>query len=192
MRAPRIQHRLGLKAKRKKPVNWYAGKQYDDFVKDTHEVLADLTKFYPGYKDQGYEVAGFVWWQGHKDQNAAHASRYELNLVNLIKKLRTEFDALKAPFVLSTIAFDGKEIKDHGLTVVNAQLAVSGETGKYPEFAGNVKTIDAREFWRAREDSPSGQGYHYHHNAETFMMVGDALGRAMAELISEDKTEGKK
>jgi len=33
------------------------------------------------YKDQGYEVAGFVWWQGHKDQNAGHASRYEFNLV---------------------------------------------------------------------------------------------------------------
>lgn len=35
-------------------------------------MLKNLKKYYPDYKDQGYEVAGFVWWQGHKDQNAAH------------------------------------------------------------------------------------------------------------------------
>ncbi len=167
----------------KKPVNWYAGKQYDDFVRDIHEVLDNMQKFYPDYADQGYEISGFAWWQGHKDQNAAHASRYELNLVNLINKLREEFEAPEAPFVLATIAFNGNEIKDHGLTVVNAQLAVSGENGKYPEFEGNVKTVDVREFWRARDISPSGQGYHYHHNAETYFEVGDELGRAMAELI---------
>ena len=28
------------------------------------------------------------------------------------------------------------------------------------------------------------QGYHYFHNAETFYEVGEALGRAMAELHS--------
>jgi hypothetical protein len=26
-------------------------------------------------------------------------------------------------------------------------------------------------------------GYHYNHHAETYMEVGDALGRAMAELL---------
>jgi len=30
--------------------------------------------------------------------------------------------------------------------------------------------------------SPKNQYYHYHHNAETYMLVGDALGRAMVEL----------
>ena len=172
----------------KKPVNWYAGKQYDDFVKDTHEVLDNLPKFFPDYKNQGYEVAGFVWWQGHKDQNAAHAGRYEQNLVHLIKTLRKEFKASKAPFVLSTIAFGGWDLKGPGLTVANAQLAVSGEKGKYPEFVGNVKTVEARGFWRDKSVSPSGAGYHYNHNAETHMEVGNALGWAMADLlIKKDK-----
>jgi hypothetical protein len=31
----------------------------------------------------------------------------------------------------------------------------------------------------------SGAGYHYHHNAETYMEVGNALGRTMAELLNE-------
>jgi len=74
-----------------------------------------------------------------------------------------------------------------GLTVCNAQLAVDGDKGKYPEFKGNVKAIDARPFWRGREVSPSGQGYHYNHNAETYMEVGNALGRAMAELLNDEQ-----
>jgi len=136
-------------------------------------------------KGQGYEVAGFVFWQGHEDQNAAHASRYEQNVVHFIKTLRKDFDAPNAKFVLATIAFGGDKLASHGLTVANAQLAVSGETGKYAEFKGNVKTIDARPFWRDSSVSPSGAGYHYNHNAETYMEVGNALGRAMAKLLEE-------
>lgn len=171
----------------KKEVKWYAGRQYDADTTHAKEVLKNLEKYYPGYKGQGYEVTGFVFWQGHKDQNAAHASRYEQNLVHFIKTLRKDFEAPEAKFVLATIAFGGDKLADHGLTVANAQLAVSGEKGKYPEFKGNVKTIDARPFWKEKEVSPSGAGYHYNHNAETYMEVGDALGRAMAELLEEKK-----
>ena len=167
------------------PIAWYAGKQYDTDTGDAKNVLKNLAKYYPDYKGQGYEVAGFVFWQGHKDQNAAHASRYEQNVVHFIKTLRKEFDAPNAKFVLATIAFGGDKLAGHGLTVANAQLAVSGEKGKYPEFKGNVKTIDARPFWRDSSASPSGAGYHYNHNAETYMEVGNALGRAMAELLEE-------
>lgn len=179
----------------KKPVNWYAGKQYDDFLRDTKEVLADLKKFYPHDQGQGFEIAGFVWWQGHKDQNLAHASRYEQNLVHLIKQLRKDLKAPAAKFVLATIAFEGWQLKGPGRTVAEAQLAVSGERGKYPEFAGNVKTVEARGAWRAKEISPTGQGHHYNHNAETYLWVGRALGEAMVELLrpraNEDATDGR-
>ena len=167
------------------PINWYAGKQYDTDTAGVKEVLKNLAKYYLDYKGQGYEVAGFVFWQGHKDQNAAHASRYEQNLMHFIKTLRKDFNAPEAKFVLATIAFGGDKLSGHGLTVAEAQLAVSGEKGKYPEFKGNVKTIEARPFWREKEVSPSGAVYHYNHNAETYMEVGDALGRAMAEMLKK-------
>jgi alpha-galactosidase len=175
-----------IEGEEKKPVNWYAGKQYDDFARDIHEVLDHLPGFFPDYKNEGYTIAGFAWWQGHKDQNAAHASRYEQNLVRLIKALRTEFEAPQAPFAIATIAFEGRNLSGPGLTVANAQLAVSGETGNYPEFAGNVKTVDVRDFWRDKDVSPNGQGYHYNHNAETYVEVGNALGAAMAELLKKE------
>lgn len=167
----------------KKKVNWYAGKQYDDYVKAIRDVLDNFDALFPAYKAQGHEVAGFVWWQGHKDGNPAHASRYEQNLVRLIKALRREFKAPTAPFVLATIGFGGWEMKGPHLTVAKAQLAVSGEKGKYREFAGNVLTVETRGFWRSAEQSPRNQGYHYNRNAETYMLVGDALGRGMVELL---------
>jgi hypothetical protein len=159
---------------------WYAGKQYDDYTAAIHNVLDNFDKFFPQYKDQGYEVAGFVWWQGHKDQNDVHASRYEQNLVNLIKAWRKEFNAPKAKFAIATIAFGGWDLSGPGKQIAEAQLAVG--SGKYPEFKGNVKTIEARDFWRDPGESPKNQGYHYNHNGETYFLVGDALGRAMVEM----------
>lgn len=170
----------------KKEVNWYAGKQYDDCVTAVHEVLDNFDGLFPQYADQGYEIAGFVWWQGHKDGNDVHASRYEQNLVRLIKCLREEFAAPKAPFVIATIGFGGWEMEGPHLAVAKAQLAVSGETGNYPEFAGNVLTVETRDYWKDVSVSPSGQGYHYNRNAETYMMVGDALGRGMVKILNEN------
>ena len=68
--------------------------------------------------------------------------------MHLIKKLREEFHAPKAPFVLATIAFGGWGLKGPGLTVADPQLAVSGDKGKFPEFAGNELTVEARDYWR--------------------------------------------
>ncbi|MHC4877853.1 MAG: sialate O-acetylesterase [Planctomycetota bacterium] len=175
-----------IEGEEKQEVRWYAGRQYDADTGHAKEVLKNLEKYYPGYNGQGYEITGFVFWQGHKDQNPAHASRYEQNLVHFIKTLRKDFEAPEAKFVLATIAFGGKELSGPGLTIANAQLAVSGETGRYPEFAGNVKAIDARPFWKAKDVSPTGAGYHYNHNAETYMEVGNALGWAMAELLGKN------
>jgi hypothetical protein len=170
-----------------KPINWYAGKQYDDYTKSIHDVLNNFGKLFPAYKDQGYEVAGFVWWQGHKDGGEPHASRYEQNLVHLIKTWREEFKAPKAPWVIATIGFGGWDMEGPHVTVANAQLAVSGEKEKYPEFIGNVLTVETRDFWRDVSISPSGQGYHYNRNAETYMLVGDSLGRGMVKLHSTPK-----
>lgn len=172
-----------VKGTEPKAVPWYAGRQYDADTAHAKAVLKNLKKYFPDYKDQGYEVAGFVWWQGHKDQNAAHASKYEENLVRLIKSLRKDFDAPHAKFVLATgCGNPGRE--GFGLKIAEAQLAV-GDPDKHPEFKGNVKAVDTRDLWREAADSPVNQGYHYNHNAETYMETGLRLGWAMAELLKK-------
>jgi alpha-galactosidase len=126
-----------------------------------------------------------VWWQGHKDSGSElSAKRYEQNLVHLIKTLRKEFEAPKAPFVVATIGFDGKDMDGNFLTIAEGQLAMNNYD-KYPSFKGNVKTVDTRGFWRTPERSPRNQGFHYNGNAETYMLVGEAMGRGMVELLQD-------
>ena len=55
-----------------KPIKWYAGKQYDDDIGNAKKILANIGEYYSGASE--YKIAGFVWWQGHKDQNATHRS----------------------------------------------------------------------------------------------------------------------
>lgn len=169
------------------PVGWYAGKQYDDCFTEVHDVLDNFATKFPQYADQGYEIAGFVWWQGHKDQyEAAHYERYEDNLTGLIDGLRMEFDAPNAPFVVGSIGFDGGGY-DAGSAygeIYAAQMAV-GDSEHHPEYAGTVNSVDTTPFWRELNDSPGGQGFHYNNNAETYMLVGDAMGRAMLDLLDD-------
>ncbi len=165
----------------KKTNNWYAGKQYDDDMANAKAALASLAKIYPDYQGQGYEIAGFVWWQGHKDQNAVHASRYEQNLARLITSLRKDYDAPQARFVLAT-GCGNPGRTSFGLQIAEAQLAI-GNAKKHPGFAGNVKAVDSRDLWREADVSPKNQGYHYNRNAETYLETGLHLGWAMADLL---------
>jgi hypothetical protein len=160
-----------------KPIEWYAGKQYDDDTANAKKVLAELGKYYPGAK--AYEVAGFFFWQGEKDGgNAGHAAKYEENLVRFIKQLRKDFAAPDAKFVLATLGEATKGSTGNGGKILEAQLAVDGATGKYPEFKGNVATVYAHPL------SKGGSGNsHYNGNAETYMDVGEAMGKAMVELL---------
>ena len=158
---------------------WYAGKQYDADIAKAKVVLGELEKHYPGAKT--YEVAGFFFWQGEKDcGNPGHAERYDKNLVHFIKTLRREFNAPGAKFVLATLGESQKGSKGPGGQVLDAQLAVDGETGKYPEFKGNVATV----YTHPMAQGGSGNG-HYGGKAEVYMDVGEAMGRAMARLLGK-------
>ena len=58
-----------------------------------------------------------------------------------------------------------------------------GDPKQHPEFAGTVASVDTRDFWREVEESPRSQDYHYNRNAETYLLVGESMGRAMVRLL---------
>jgi len=162
---------------------WYAGKNYDDDTANAKAVLKDLATYYPEAKE--YEVAGFFWWQGAKDQNPNWAARYEVHLVELIKSLRKEFNAPNAPFVVATLGIPDGELGDSPThKIVAAQLAVDGrgDNPKYKEFKDNVATVDTRKFYGG-----SSANGHYGGNGEFIMQVGDEMGKAMVELLKKQK-----
>ena len=160
-----------------KPIDWYAGKQYDSDIGKAKKVLEELEKYHPGATK--YEIAGFFFWQGEKDVgNPGHAARYELNLVNFIKQLRKEFNAPQAKFVMATLGELAKGADGNGGLVLAAHLAVDGDSGKYPEFKGNVATV----YTNPMAQGGSGNG-HYGGKAEVYMDVGEAMGQAMVKLL---------
>lgn len=167
---------------RNDPTNKWESLEYSLMVEGVRKTLDKIAEVVPGYKGQGYEIAGFAWWQGHKDKDSTKED-YEKNLVNLINDLRKEFKAPKMPAVVATVGFHGYGI-DTGpwKGVWDAQMAV-GDPKQHPDFAGTVASVDTRGYWRAIDESPSGEDYHYNKNAETYMLTGDALGRAMVGLL---------
>ncbi|MEY3898349.1 MAG: hypothetical protein RLZZ214_3870, partial [Verrucomicrobiota bacterium] len=158
------------------------------------DILDNFGTQYPQWAAQGFEIAGFGWFQGWNDGQSTTtglAIRYEQNLVRLIKQLRLYYQGrypgkikTDAPFVVATCGFDGWAAAGNRLTLANAQLAV-GNPALYPEFAGNVKSMEARGYWRTSGPNTA-QNYHYYHNAETYMLVGDAMGRGMLDLLGRD------
>lgn len=165
------------------PNNKFEAVEYKLMVEGVRKTLDNIDKVVPGYKGQGYEIAGFAWFQGHKDSGSEQSiAEYEKHLVNLINDVRKEFKKPKLPVVVATIGFGGHNMQDKFLRILKAQMAV-GDAKQHPEYAGTVTSVDTRDFWREVDESPANQDYHYNRNAETYVLIGDALGRAMVELL---------
>ena len=158
------------------------GPYYTQIVQLTKDVLARLKDVFPAYDGRGYELAGFGWHQGWNDRvNQAFNDEYEKNLANFIRDIRKDLGAAKLPFVIAETGMSGPEEKHpRALSLMKAQAAVA----EYPEFKNNVAFVGTKAFWRPQEQSPSGQAYHWNTNAETYYLIGDAMGRAMLPLLA--------
>lgn len=156
------------------------GPYYKEIVGRTKSVLKELKKEFPEFGDRGYKLAGFGWHQGWNDRiNQAFVNEYEKNMANFIRDVRNDLGVKDLPFVIAETGQGGLEEKHpRALALMKAQAAVA----KHEEFKGNVAFVGTRGFWRDKEVSPSGQGYHWNTNAETYYLIGEAMGQAMKKL----------
>ena len=134
----------------------------------------------PG-SDGRYVLSGFGWHQGWNDRiNDKFNAEYESNMAHFIRDIRKDLGAPALPFVIAETGMSGPEEKHPArLSLMKAQAAVAEHT----EFKGNVAFVGTRAFWRPKEQSPSGQGYHWNSNAETYYLIGEAMGEAMKRLL---------
>ncbi len=127
---------------------------YRLMVEHVNTVLADPSKYHPAYdKDAGYEIAGFVWFQGWNDMcngraypNRAEPGGYDLYtelLAHFIRDVRKEFEAPKMPFVIGVIGVDGDKANDY---ITNLRPAMAAPASM-PEFKGNVAAVHTAQFW---------------------------------------------
>ena len=162
------------------------GPNYTMMVERVHEVLGNIKEHVPGYQGQGYEIAGFGWHQGWNDRvNQTYNDAYQVNCVNLINDLRSEFNLPQLPFVLATTGMSGwRESHPRACSLMAAQLAVPDDPGLEN---GNVVSVDTRDYYRPEELSPAGanQGFHWHWNAETLFLIGNGMAEAMITLLGD-------
>ncbi len=159
------------------------GKYYTLMIAQVREALAKMEHEFPATRGCGYELAGFVWYQGWNDgvNPKTAVPEYEQNLVNLIHDVRREFAAPRLPVVIGELTGPWVSAPPEWTKLRQAQAAAAAR----PEFAGNVIFVPTREFVRKPGESPNpGHGHHEFGNAETYFLVGDALGKGMLALLS--------
>ena len=156
------------------------GKYYRETLALVKQSLGQIQEHFPQSGGK-YELAGFAWHQGWNDRiNAQFNAEYEANMVHFINDIRKELNAPRLPFVIAETGMNGPEEKHpRALSLMKAQAAVA----QRPEFKGTVGFVPTQSFWRNANESPRGQGYHWNSNAETYYLIGEAMGQSMKQLL---------
>jgi len=160
-------------------------------------TLSEIKTRFPEYDGRGYEIAGFVWFQGWNDMYGDFPGEYAKNMENLIRDVRKELGVPDLPVAIGVMGQNGfKPAKGNMAIVKNAQLSMN----EIVDFKGNVKAIPTDVFWDKRADEAfptwrdnleewvkigSDFPYHYLGSTITFTRIGQALAQTMLELRDE-------
>jgi alpha-galactosidase len=176
------------------------GKDYRNMVSEVHGCLAELGDRFPDYRNQGYEIQGFVWFQGWNDQYQDRWLTYEKNMANFIRDVRQEFKSPDMSFVIGQMGNDGLKADAEGSPrdyIKKAQLAVPNSS----EFKSNAICVKTDRFWdmdaHAIYTGPGGwskdvdkwrqfgndRPYHYYGSPWFFAQAGTGFGEAMVKLL---------
>ena len=171
------------------------GASYRAMLSEVNDTLSNLKTLFPGYAGQGYDLAGFVWFQGWNDMIDAKATaEYTSNLTHFIRDVRKDFKAPDLPFVIDQMGVDGANPNAHIQAFKAAEAAVMNEK----EFKGNVALVKTDAFWdmdaaavfkkgfrdHMDEWNKVGSNYPYHYlgSAKTMCRIGKASAEAILKL----------
>jgi alpha-galactosidase len=127
---------------------------YRHMIGHVKKVLANIKRVVPEYDPkQGYELAGFVWFQGFNDmvdgwsypkQNQPGGyDEYSQLLAQFIRDVRKDLNAPKMPFVIGVMGIEGIKAGPSMQAFRQAQVAPT----LLPEFKGNVVAVQTAPYW---------------------------------------------
>jgi len=137
------------------------GRFYNSMIEHVKSVLADPKRIVPDYDPAaGYEIAGFVWFQGFNDLvdggtypngpgNIRDYSEYSRLMACFIRDVRKDLGAPKMPFVIGVLGVDGVNAKEGTQAFRKAMAAPAGMA----EFKGNVTAVETAPFWSDELDA---------------------------------------
>lgn len=170
------------------------GHAYRDLVRLVHETLRDLKTHFPEYAGAGYELSGFVWFQGWNDMlDAAHHKEYGANLANLLRDLRTDLGVGDLPMVVGELGQSGPEeqIPERYRAKHMSFRAQQESVSKMPQFKSTVRYVKTSPYIVMDKPHFDG-GYHYYGRADIFFNIGDAFGKAMVGLLKDKPVDHSK
>ena len=149
------------KARGDVPAGEMVGHYYREMIRFVRTTLKDaesIRMVVPGYNaEQGYELAGFVWFQGWNDMcNRYHLDQYTENMIHFISDVRQEFDAPTMPFLVGILGVYGTDPDsrkfDKGLTVTAFRKAQFAAVEQYDRkaaarYRGHVIAVDSGPYY---------------------------------------------
>ncbi len=156
------------------------GAYYQKMLEEVDEALRSAATEFPALADAQIEIAGFVWQQGWNDMvDEAARNEYGQNLICLINDIRRAWDRPHLPVVIGELGNGGPDASEPMKQIRRAQSSVVA----HPPFVGNVALAETRDFARPADQSPNvGHGHHWFGNAESYILIGDALAGQMLRL----------
>jgi alpha-galactosidase len=133
------------------------GLSYRLMIEHVRKVLKDIKRVDPEYDPkQGYELAGFVWFQGFNDlvstwtydkgNQPGGYDMYSQLLAQFIRDVRKDLSAPKMPFVIGVMGIGGvKEDTKPGSQKYFRQAQAA--PALLPEFKGNVVGVQTAPYW---------------------------------------------
>jgi hypothetical protein len=132
------------------------GVYYREMIAHVNKVLKDIKRVVPDYDEKhGYELAGFVWFQGFNDlvDSGVYPERnkpggYDLYadlLGHLIRDVRKDLKAPKLPVVIGVMGIDGLKGDKKG-SMMHFREA-QRKPAALAEFKGNVFAVETAPFW---------------------------------------------
>ena len=158
------------------------GPYYQRMIANVRQAMGQFKTDFPAFADREPVLSGLVWYHGWNDgvEPKTAIPQYENNLVHLIRNVREDLQAPELPVVIGELTGPWVKAPPDWETLRQAQA----HAAKRPEVGKRVAFVSTREFVRKPEDSPNpGHGHHEFGNAETYFLVGNALGNSMVELL---------
>ncbi|MEL7496380.1 MAG: sialate O-acetylesterase [Planctomycetota bacterium] len=154
------------------------GEFYIKMLEQLGQAMTEATQTIPALKDCQLKLEGVIWQQGWNDMVDQEATEaYAKNLEVFVAQLRKQFAAPELPFVYGELGNSGDQAGESLKKFRLQQVAFANKK------TNNVRYVPTAAFARDANDSPNrGHGHHWYGNAESYFLVGDALGRAMVDL----------
>jgi len=120
------------------------GSDYRKILSETRKVLGDLKRYFPAYDaGKGYEITGFIWFQGWNDGVGGGNPDYVEQMAHFIRDIRRDLETPNLPFVIGELGTDGPEAGGWVATFRKQQAAIAALL----EFAGTVRLAKTAPFW---------------------------------------------